>query len=332
MTAPGGGWLCAVPPTGACHDATAHCLRCPCRSRASSRSSASTGCTSTCTCRSCSTSTGSWASSVRHRGCAVRLVRVDGARSARPSSPPSHRFAADQTCRVVDFVKGQRKDDVMHEYLAGFSRRPHRGRAVHRPGAGEDPAVPHREAAQRRTGATYPWIVTATGVVNHFYFYCRRRRLRSVLPQVLLLLPLQRQAVHQRQRVRQAAGDQGRDRVHRVGQRFRRLRGPGGHAAGDLRPADPRQDRRTAAQVAGPAAAPIHPGRPGRRLPLRRLDPAGRVLPDPDARPAGLRADLLRAGHPRQPRPRPTRPGQVGLQPPHRRTGASRPRAGSGPG
>ena len=50
----------------------------------------------------------------------------------------------------------------------------------------------------------------------------RRRRLRAVLPQVLLLLPLQRQAVPQRPRVGQAAGRQGRDRVHRAGQRVRR--------------------------------------------------------------------------------------------------------------
>ena len=30
-----------------------------------------------------------------------------------------HRFARDQQVPWVDFVKGQRKDDVMHEYLAG---------------------------------------------------------------------------------------------------------------------------------------------------------------------------------------------------------------------
>jgi hypothetical protein len=31
------------------------------------------------------------------------------------------RFARDQQVPWVDFVKGQRKDDVMHEHLAGFS-------------------------------------------------------------------------------------------------------------------------------------------------------------------------------------------------------------------
>ena len=89
-------------------------------------------------------------------------------------------------------------------------------------------------------GDSYPWIVKSTGVVNHFYFYCVRRRLRPVLPQVLLLLPVQRQAVHQRPRVGQTPGRQGRDRVHRAGQRVRRGRRSRG-AAGDLRPARTRR-------------------------------------------------------------------------------------------
>ena len=52
----------------------------------------------------------------------------------------------------------------------------------------------------------------------------RGRRLRPVLPEVLLLLPLQRQAVHRRPRVGQTTGRESRDRVHRPGQRVRRGR------------------------------------------------------------------------------------------------------------
>ena len=48
----------------------------------------------------------------------------------------------------VDFAKGQRKDDVMHEHLAGFTGRG--GCVVRRAGAGEDHAVPHREAPRRQ--------------------------------------------------------------------------------------------------------------------------------------------------------------------------------------
>ena len=63
--------------------------------------------------------------------------------------------------------------------------------------------------------------------------------------------------------------------------------------------------------MAGHPAAPVHRGRPGRRLPLRPVDPAGRVLADPDAGQTGLGPDVLRAGHPRQPRHRPPRPGAL---------------------
>ena len=55
----------------------------------------------------------------------------------------------------------------------------------------------------------------------------------------------------------------------------------------------------------------------GRRLPLRHLHPAGRVLPDPGPGPAGLRAGVLRTRHPRQPRRRSPRPGQPDLRPAH---------------
>ena len=105
-------------------------------------------------------------------------------------------------------------------------------------------------------------------------------------------------------------------------------------AAGDLRQPGTGADRRAAAQVAGDPAAPVHRRRPRRRLPLRHLDPAGRVLPDPDARPAGVGAGLLRAGHPRQPRHRPPRPGEPDLRPPliRQRPASTRPRADSAPG
>ena len=48
-----------------------------------------------------------------------------------------HRFARDHRLPWVDFAKGQRKDDVMHEHLARFSGT--------EGGAEEDQAVSHRE-------------------------------------------------------------------------------------------------------------------------------------------------------------------------------------------
>ena len=270
-----------------------------------SRSSAWTGCTATSMCRNCSTRrvwsatcTGSW-----------------GCRSPRPRRWPSiteafdkavHRFARDHRVPWVDFAKGQRKDDVMHEHLASFTA----AEGVLFIGRAQEKTRLFRTEKRRDAhGDSYPWIVKTTGLVNHFYFYCVDADFGPFFLKFCSYFPVQRQAVPQRPRVGQTPGRQGRHRVHRAGQRVRRRRGRGG-AAGDLRQARTRADRRAAAQVAGHPAAPVQPGRPGRRLPLRHLDPAGRVLPDPDAGQAGVRADVLRAGHPRQPRHRPPRPGR----------------------
>ena len=68
---------------------------------------------------------------------------------------------------------------------------------------------------------------------------------------------------------------------------------------------------------------------PRGRLPLRRVDPPGRVLVDPGPGPAAERSHLLRGGDPREPRPRPARPGAIDLRPAGHASGR---RAGSGPG
>ncbi len=51
------------------------------------------------------------------------------------------RFARDQRVPWVDFVKGQRKDDVAHEHLAEFTGTEG---VLFRAGAGEDRAVSYR--------------------------------------------------------------------------------------------------------------------------------------------------------------------------------------------
>ena len=71
------------------------------------------------------------------------LARITDAFSAAV-----HRFARDHGVPWVDFVKGQRKDDVMHEHLDRFTGA--RGGAVRRPGAGEDHPVSHRETPRRQ--------------------------------------------------------------------------------------------------------------------------------------------------------------------------------------
>jgi hypothetical protein len=80
-----------------------------------------------------------------------------------------HRFARDQQVPWVDFAKGQRKDDVMHEHLGRFTA--NQG-VVFIGRAQEKTAVFRTEKRRNGEGGSYPWIVKSTGMVNHYYFYC----------------------------------------------------------------------------------------------------------------------------------------------------------------
>src|SRR6478736_4291523 len=80
-----------------------------------------------------------------------------------------HRFAQSEGIPWVDFVKGQRKDDVMAERLRYFT--PTEG-VVFIGRAQEKNTVFHAEKRRHPDGVADPWIVKATGVINQFYFYC----------------------------------------------------------------------------------------------------------------------------------------------------------------
>ena len=83
-------------------------------------------------------------------------------------STAMRRFARDRRVPWVDFVKGQRKDDVMHEHLARFTAE----EGVLFVGRAQEKTVLFRTERRRdATGVAYPWIVKTTGMVNHFYVY-----------------------------------------------------------------------------------------------------------------------------------------------------------------
>ena len=78
------------------------------------------------------------------------------------------RFARDHELPWVDFAKGQRKDDVMHEQLARFTGT----EGVLFVGRAQEKTKLFRTEKRRdANGDSYPWIVASTGLVNHFYFY-----------------------------------------------------------------------------------------------------------------------------------------------------------------
>ncbi len=78
-------------------------------------------------------------------------------------------FAHRRRIPVIDLVKGQREDDVMHEYLARFQSEEgvlFIGRAQGKAG------VFRTEKRRDAAGVSYPWIVRAAAMVNQWYFYC----------------------------------------------------------------------------------------------------------------------------------------------------------------
>jgi hypothetical protein len=81
-----------------------------------------------------------------------------------------HDFIDRHGLDLVHFAKDQRKDDVTRAYLAdhdGSERVLYVGRAQ------EKASVVRTERRyDARTGASYAWLVKATALVNHFYFYC----------------------------------------------------------------------------------------------------------------------------------------------------------------
>ena len=80
-----------------------------------------------------------------------------------------HRFAETEGIPWVDFAKGQRKDDVMHEHLKRFT--PAQG-VVFIGRSQEKNTVFRTEKRHFPDGVSYPWIVKSTGIINQFYFYC----------------------------------------------------------------------------------------------------------------------------------------------------------------
>jgi hypothetical protein len=83
-------------------------------------------------------------------------------------STAMRRFARDQRVPWVDFAKGQRKDDVMHKHLAGFTAEEG---VLFIARAQEKTGLFRTEKRRNADGVAYPWIVRSTGVVNHFYVY-----------------------------------------------------------------------------------------------------------------------------------------------------------------
>lgn len=78
-------------------------------------------------------------------------------------------FAKERGLDIVTFEKGQRKDDVAAEYRKRFAG----SEGVLFIGKAQERARVFRTQKRRnpQTGATYPWLVPSTAMVNQFYIY-----------------------------------------------------------------------------------------------------------------------------------------------------------------
>jgi hypothetical protein len=81
-----------------------------------------------------------------------------------------HHFIAAHDVPLVHFAKGQRKDDVLQEYLAGHDG----SEGVLFVGRAQEKTTVISSVRRRNpvTGAAYAWLVHANALVNHFYVYC----------------------------------------------------------------------------------------------------------------------------------------------------------------
>jgi hypothetical protein len=78
-------------------------------------------------------------------------------------------FAARHAIPLVQFRKGQRKDEVMAEHLRHFRH----GEGVVFIGKAQEKTPVFRTERRKspKTGRPYPWIVRSTAMVNHYYVY-----------------------------------------------------------------------------------------------------------------------------------------------------------------
>jgi hypothetical protein len=82
-------------------------------------------------------------------------------------------FAKAKQIPVITFQKGQRKDDIAAAYRTKFRK----DEGVVFIGKAQEKASVFRTEKRyhQASGQSYPWIVRATAMVNHYYFYIQDR-------------------------------------------------------------------------------------------------------------------------------------------------------------
>ena len=222
-----------------------------------------------------------------------------------------HRFARDHGLPWVDFAKGQRKDDVAHEHLARFIGT----EGVLFVGRAQEKTPLFRTEKRRDgNGDCYPWIVTTTGLVNHFYFYCYDDDFGPFFLKFCSYFPYNAKLCingnHWAQRQAAKAGIA----FEPLDNGFAAVEDPAALQAICDRLGPEQIDallRKWLAILPHPFSTEDRAA--GYRYDISILQAEFSL--DPDAGQTRLGSGLFRAGHPRQPRHRPPRPGCADLRP-----------------
>ena len=98
------------------------------------------------------------------------------------------RFSSEHEIPVVQFRKGQRKDDVMKEHLAQFGKP--EGVVFIGKAQEKDPGVPHGKAPQSADGTELSLDCALVGDGEPLLLLLCGPGVRPLLPEVLFLLPL----------------------------------------------------------------------------------------------------------------------------------------------
>jgi hypothetical protein len=104
-------------------------------------------------------------------------------------------FAKRERVPVIQFRKGERKDDIAAENRKTFTKP--EGVVFIAKAQEKMPVFRTERRRNETTGATYPWLVRSTAMVNQFYIYCVDRDFGPFF-EVQQLFPLHGQVMHQR--------------------------------------------------------------------------------------------------------------------------------------
>ena len=188
-----------------------------------------------------------------------------------------HGFVAARGLELVSFGK-ERKDDVAQQFLARFTGS---GTAVRRPSAGEGAGVAHAATLQPAHGETYAWLVRSTAFINYFYFYCVDDDFGPFFIKFSTYFPYTAKLCingnewAKRQAAKAGIAFEALDNGFAAVDDVDRLQNICDSLGPDQIDALLRKWLRILPQ-------PVHRRRRSSRLPLRTVDPAGGVLPDPD--------------------------------------------------